>query len=75
MHPKNLRVGATYRNRGKGRVTRTILGIGDEHRPKLFFSPNEPPDEPGVYYRDSKGREGRLYVSSFASWAGGEVEV
>jgi hypothetical protein len=28
------------------------------------------PNEPGVKYVDSKGKEGALYLKSFASWCG-----
>lgn len=75
MKPSELRVGATYVNRGAGRVTRTILGIGDMHRPKIYFSNNPPPDEPGVKYIDNRGFTGNLYISSFAAWAKKEVEA
>lgn len=33
MSPKGIKVGKTYRNRGKGKTTRTVLAIGDEHKP------------------------------------------
>jgi hypothetical protein len=74
MSPQSILVGKTYANRGKGRTIRTVLGIGDEYRPTSWFSDTTPPDEPGVYFVDNNGRHGRLYLSSFASWAGKEVQ-
>lgn len=74
MSPKDIAVGKTYVNRGKGRTRRRVLGIGDEHRPTSWFSDTAPPDEPGVWFVDSDGIERHLYLSSFASWAGREVQ-
>jgi hypothetical protein len=74
MSPKDIQAGKVYRNRGKGRTTRTVLNIGNEYRPTSWFSDSDPPDEPGVYYVDSSGRHNRLYLSSFAQWCGEEVK-
>jgi prepilin-type N-terminal cleavage/methylation domain-containing protein len=73
MKKSEIKVGKKYRNRGAGRTVREVIGIGDEFRPKTFFSTGEPPNEPGVEYRQS-GDIDRLYISSFAKWAGGIVE-
>jgi hypothetical protein len=70
MKTSEIKPGVIYRNRGKGRTMRRVIAIGDEYRPSRFLSMNEPPDEPGVLYSDMKGRQERLYLSSFASWAG-----
>lgn len=71
MSPKDIQVGKTYTNRGAGRTQRTVLAIGGEHRPEIWLSPEPPPQEPGVLYQQSNQRTpNRLYLSSFASWAG-----
>lgn len=36
MNPKDIKVGKTYRNRGKGNTTRTVLSIGDEYKPRIY---------------------------------------
>lgn len=74
MKPSEIEEGKMYRNRGKGKTVRRVIAIGDEHRPERFLSMNEPPEEPGVLYADMKGRHERLYLSSFAAWAGSIVE-
>jgi hypothetical protein len=73
MKPSEIRVGETYLNRS-GTTWRKVIGIGDEYRPKKWrggLSHSRPPTEPGVLYVDSHDYENRLYLSSFASWAGG----
>ena len=67
-----IEVGRTYVNKGAGRTQRTVVGIGDEHRPTVWYSGSTPPDEPGVLYVDNRGREGQLYLCSFQSWAGAD---
>ena len=67
MRPCDIKVGETYRNRGAGRTTRKVLAIGPEHKP-YRYSNDGPPDEPGVLY-EQKGKQGNLYLRSFASWA------
>ena len=74
MSPKDIKVGCTYVNRGKGRTIRTVKAIGSAHVPGAWFSEKRRPDEPGVLFVDSNGKEQRLYISSFAKWAGREVE-
>lgn len=73
MKPKDIEAGKTYRNRGKGKTVRRVIAIGQQYRPEHWFSSSPPPNEPGVLYSDMKGRHERLYLSSFASWAGDEV--
>lgn len=77
MKPSEIKVGKTYCNRGRGLMVRRVVGIGKEFKPSNFYSHNEPPDEPGVQYMQIsiKGNQvtmysGKLYLSSFASWAG-----
>lgn len=73
MKPSDIKVGKTYTNKGVGRTQRTVLAIGDEHRPRIFWNAtNTPPDEPGVLY-EQKGKKQTLYMSSFAKWCGKEV--
>jgi len=73
MKPSDIKPGRTYRNRGKGRTMRKVISVGDDFRPDKFLSVNGPPDEPGVLYEDKNGQH-RLYLSSFASWAGSVVD-
>lgn len=73
MKQKQIAVGKTYANKGKGTTKRTVLAIGDEHRPR-HYSGATAPEEPGVLY-EQDGKRDRLYISSFAAWAGSEVEV
>ena len=68
-----IEVGKTYRNRGAGRTRRKVLAIGDEHRPKRWQSPLDPPNEPGVLF-EQKGVKSRLYLTSFKAWVGSVVE-
>ena len=58
-----------YTNRGAGNTLRFVLDIG-EFRPLHWYSHGPRPIEPGVLYRDNRGKEGVLYLSSFAKWAG-----
>ena len=75
MKPSEIKAGKTYKNKGAGRTTRTVVGIGNEYRPiRWQGTMGKEPDEPGVLFVDSKGRKDNLYLSSFASWAGSESE-
>ena len=78
MKKSDIRVGATYRNRGKGTTQRKVLRIGPECQPRRRFSDAWPQDEPGVEYvnvLDNWSSEPRyLWLDSFASWAGSEVK-
>jgi len=83
MKPQEIKVGKTYINRGAGTTRRKVLGIGNEHRPKVWHGNGitSPPDEPGVSFEQYSDRKGhvkagkacQLYLSSFAAWAGAEV--
>lgn len=73
MHPSKIQAGKTYANRGAGRTRRTVIAIGDEHRPEIWLSPEPRPLEPGVLY-EQNGKQDRLYLRSFASWAGKEAD-
>jgi hypothetical protein len=77
MKPSKIEVGKTYVNKGKGTTQRKVLDIGFHIKPTEWYSSNDPPEEPGVYFeqRGMGGRKfDRLYISSFASWVGREVE-
>ena len=80
MNPKDIKVGVTYHNRGAGRTKRTVIKIFNPGPGELppWFSINPRPNEPAVvftYARNGSGTmlatESMLYLSSFASWAGG----
>ena len=80
MKQTDIKVGAVYRNRGKGRTERRVLGIGVEFRPSERFSTEKPdPDAPGVEYQQLWGdmtiwsEPRRMWLDSFSSWAGSEV--
>jgi hypothetical protein len=86
MKPSDIQVGKVYRNRGKGTTQRKVTGIGVEFRPDRRWSPDKPDaDAPGVEYQQklppNAPRQGfgdwsepsRLWLDSFASWAGAEV--
>jgi hypothetical protein len=75
VRPEKIEVGKSYANRGAGKTTRTVIAIGEEHRPNQFWNatgtpPN--PNDPGVLY-EQKGRQNTLYLQSFAAWCGKEV--
>lgn len=72
MRPKDIQAGVTYKNKGAGRTRRTVLQISKE-LPAPWYSIGERPDEPVVEFSTDKGIVERLYLSSFASWAGGVV--
>jgi len=78
MKPSDIQVGKIYINRGAGRTHRKVLAIGGEHRPKEWLEERSTSNQPGVLYeqQDSWGRNYRskIYLRSFASWAGGELQ-
>jgi hypothetical protein len=74
MKPSDINVGSTYKNRGAGKTTRTVLAIGDKYRPPYWSGfPGTEPTEPGVLFLQGRTRR-KLYISSFAAWAGEEVK-
>jgi hypothetical protein len=71
--------GVAYRRKKSGGTIRYVIAIGDQHRPDNWYGdPNCVPDEPGVLYeqRMANGKVVRekLYLSSFADWAGAVVD-
>lgn len=76
MHPKDIKVGKTYANRGAGRTLRTVLAIGTDFAPDQWLGnkKNGPPDQTAVQFQQGN-RISVLYLSSFASWAGSEYII
>lgn len=72
MSPKDIKVGRIYVNRGKGTTRRKVLEISKELKAPWFSSGPRPTDEPVVRY-EQNGREGLIYLRSFAAWAGYEL--
>lgn len=77
MKKSDIKVGVTYCSR-RNNTKRTVLAIGDRYRPKLWRTDKKRPDEPGVLYEQEYGDgtsvRNHLYLSAFASWAGGVDE-
>ena len=85
MKASDIKVGKTYRNRGRGTTQRKVTGIGPEFPPDRRFSDARPDSWFGVEYQqklpDDAMRQGfgdwseprRRWLDSFASWAGSEV--
>jgi hypothetical protein len=57
-------------NRGAGRTKRTVVAIGDFECQWLGDERNVPKEQVVKYLQKGKEEEERLYLSSFASWAG-----
>lgn len=73
MKPYEIEVGATYVNRGAGRTKRKVIAIGLDCRPIRWLGFYETaPNEDGVMF-EQNGVVRRLYISSFATWAGKRV--
>lgn len=78
MSPENIKEGKIYRNRGKGNTLRKVLKVAIDLEPPAFSTPKEPGELIVRYIqikgnRDTENKEQSLYLRSFASWAGGEV--
>jgi hypothetical protein len=74
MSPSDIQVGKTYVNRGKGRTRRKVLEISRDIQP-TWYSFRKVPDDPGVRFVDDKGHIAKLWLCSFASWAGREANA
>jgi hypothetical protein len=72
MKPSDISVGKTYRNKGAGRTTRRVVDMGTHLPPPHWFSSNPRPGESVVEFVQGNATR-RLYLSSFAAWAGSEV--
>jgi hypothetical protein len=85
MKMSRIKVGKVYCNRGKGTTQRKVIGVGPMFRPDQKFASERPDDFSGVEFQqrlpDGAIRQGfgdwseprRLWLDSFASWAGSEV--
>lgn len=73
MRQSDIKVGKTYYNRGKGNTQRTVIAISSDI-PAPWGSTHDKPDSPVVLYQQD-GAAWRIYLRSFATWAGGEVLV
>jgi hypothetical protein len=88
MKVSDTKVGKTHRNRGAGKTQRKVTGIGIEFQPERRYSAERPDDMPGVEFEQGFGdwslwtradqpaprpEPRRLWLDSFASWAGSEV--
>jgi hypothetical protein len=71
MSPKDIEVGKTYCNRGKGKTRRKVLEISDKLEAP-WFSSGDRPNETVVRFEQA-GEEHTLYLSSFAHWCGREI--
>lgn len=70
MKPSEIEVGATYVNRGAGRSKRKVIAVGPDCKPAQWLGFYEAaPNEDGVIF-EQNGFVRRLYISSFAKWAG-----
>lgn len=75
MKPSEIQVGKTYVNNGAGRTRRTVIEIGPEHIPERWLGSSDTKPASGalgVMYEQS-GKQRRLYLESFAAWAGKEA--
>jgi hypothetical protein len=77
MRPKDIKVGKTYCNRGKGTTIRKVINISMKDQPRAWFGAGARPVEPGVLYEQETSSDkcitDQLFLSSFAAWAGREV--
>jgi hypothetical protein len=73
VKPRDIKVGRTYCNRGKGRTRRTVLEISDKILPS-WFSGRSGSDNLVVTF-EQEGIIGSLYLPIFAQWCGREVEA
>lgn len=80
MKTTQIQIGKTYTNRGKGRTSRTVIGIGEEHLPSHAWNASGkfPEGSVGVKYIQNgglqNGLEMTLWLDSFASWASREID-
>lgn len=74
MKIADIKVGRRYQNKN-GSAERLVVRIGEDKAE--WYSCSPPPDEPAVYYLQTKGPySGKtfcFYISSFAKWAAKEA--
>ena len=76
MKPSQIQVGKTYVNKGAGRTRRTVIAIGPDQAPTRWLGdPTKKPPEGslGVKFDQDGVYTERLYLTSFAAWAGKEA--
>ena len=75
MKKEQIIVGHTYKNRRAGTTKRTVLAIGDNHKPEHYWNSgnlNPKLDDTGVLF-EQKGNNYNLFMSSFSSWCGKDI--
>ena len=80
MKPSAIEAGKKYVNNGAGLTARTVVKIirnpAQNELPPWFSPAPRPEDEPVVVFtQNNRPGEHRLYLRSFASWAGKEVST
>ena len=84
MKQYEIKVGAVYRNAGKGQTQRKVLGVGADFRPTYVRGIYEDDDEiqHGVEFQQRDllavrfpgwRKPERIWLGKFAAWAGSEV--
>ena len=82
MREDLIKKGGLYRNGGAGTTLRKVLDMGVHCMPGLYFGDSTllPVDAEGVEYTrvdaegEPMGMPDRLYLKSFAKWAGSRVD-
>lgn len=76
MKTTDIKIGKTYRNKGAGRTTRTVLDIGEHVPPPFKWDRRK---ELRVSFSQQYGadmeKQYTLSLESFAQWAGSEVKA
>ncbi len=72
MKSAEIQVGRTYTGLCH-QIERKVIGIGDEHRPFLFFGHGASSKGCGVLY-EQDGVHWRGHLAQFAQWARSEVK-
>ena len=70
MKPSDIRIGATYRNRGRGRTRRKVIDLGSHLVDKWPFLPSGD----NVLFEQNGKQTTTMSLKSFARWAGSEVQ-
>jgi hypothetical protein len=81
MKQSEIKVGAVYRNAGRGTTFRQVLAVGTEYRPEERFSSKKPDESAkGVLFRQIRkghvvwSEQCTMWLDSFAGWAWAEVD-
>lgn len=68
MRESEILIGARYRN-ARGGTERTVVNIGPDHCPPTWYGSGLAPGA-GVLYREDGPHLYRVFLSTFAKWAG-----